>query len=95
MSRSANGKLMAVAESTIVGAVQTVWNMRTREPAARLAPPAGANVRSLAFSWKGNKLWLISEKRRGELFLQTWDIPAELQDPATDTSYPDQIINRN
>lgn len=89
-ARSAHGRLLAVsgAENTVV-----ILDMTQDRLLANLRVPKDYSVSALAFSWRGERLWIYARPvgNNDAAQLIAWDAPAEAVDPAQGRDLPDQI----
>ncbi len=89
-ARSARGRLLAVsgADNTVV-----VIDMAQGRLLANLRAPKDYSVSALAFSWKGDRLWIYARPVGNNDVAQliAWDAPADAVDPAQGRDLPDQI----
>ncbi|MBP6707131.1 MAG: hypothetical protein KA134_07520, partial [Achromobacter sp.] len=90
VARSAHGRLLAISggESAV-----TVIDMKSGKIALNLRVSDSHAVSAMAFSWKGDKLW-IHARAQGNgppSELTAWDVPAGLIDGAEGRNIPDQL----
>ncbi|WP_369340544.1 YncE family protein [Comamonas guangdongensis] len=90
MARSAHGRLLAISggESAV-----TVINMKSGQIALNLRVSTNHSVSAMAFSWKGDKLWIYASAQGNgpPSELTAWDVPADLIDGAEGRNIPDQL----
>ena len=89
VARSAHGRLLAISggESAV-----TVINMKSGQIALNLRVSNNHSVSAMAFSWKGDKLWIYARAQgNGPPELTAWDVPAGLIDGAEGRNIPDQL----
>ncbi len=89
-ARSAHGRLLAVsgADNTVV-----VLDMAENKLLLNLRAPKDTSVSAMAFSWKGDTLWIYARPvgNNGAAQLIAWDVPAGLRDAAQGQDIPDQL----
>lgn len=90
LARSARGRLLAVSGSD--NAV-TVLDMAEEKPVLNLRLPKNESVSAMAFSWKGDKLWIYARKvgAADGARLIAWNVPDGLADGAAAADFPDQL----
>lgn len=90
VARSAHGRLLAISggESAV-----TVIDMKSGEIALNLRVSDSHSVSAMAFSWKGDKLWIYARTQGNgpPSELTAWDVPAGLIDGAEGRNIPDQL----
>ena len=92
VARSAHGQLLAIS-GTSPRELAIVLDMKEGKPLATLRAPHGYMIDAMAFSWRGDKLWLYARKAgaSGGRKMIISDIPAGLADAASGTDTPDQL----
>lgn len=89
-ARSAHGRLLAVsgADNTVV-----VLDMAENKLLLNLRAPKDTSVSAMAFSWKGDTLWIYARPvgNNGAAQLIAWNVPAGLRDAAQGQDIPDQL----
>jgi len=92
VARSAHGWLLAISDGSSLGRA-IVLDMKKGKPLATLQMPKHYMIDAMAFSWRGDKLWLYARKagHSGRRKMIVWDIPAGLADAAQGTDMPDQL----
>lgn len=90
LARSARGRLLAVGGSD--NAV-TVLDMAEGKPLLNLRLPKSESVSAMAFSWKGDRLWIYARKvgSADGARLIAWNVPDGLADGAAGADFPDQL----
>jgi hypothetical protein len=92
VARTARGRLLATASSSENVPV-TVFDTRTGQPLVNLTPPAGYAASAVAFSWKGDGLWVYLEEAGADSHrkLAWWPVPEAYRDAAAGEAVPDQL----
>ncbi|ASM01752.1 MULTISPECIES: YncE family protein [Serratia] len=90
VARSAHGRLLAIGGGSGDKAVVTVIDMKKGQAVLNLRVSENHSVSAMAFSWKGDKLWIYSSGVGGNEFT-IWDVPANLVDGTDSNNIPDQL----
>ena len=90
LARSAQGRLLAVSAEFNNSVL--VLDLQQNKPLAQLLLPSDSTVEALAFSWKGDQLWLYASGTSGSpARMFVWDLPSDTADPAQHSHMPDQL----
>ena len=89
-ARSAHGRLLAVsgADNTVA-----VLDMAENKLLLNLRAPKDYSVSAMAFTWKGDTLWIYARPvgNNGAAQLIAWNVPEGLRDAAQGQDIPDQL----
>ena len=93
VARTAHGRLLATAGGGSPGVPVAVFDTHTGEPLANLMPPDGYMAIAVAFSWKGDGLWVYLEEEGPDSRrkLAWWPVPEAYRDAAAGEAVPDQL----
>lgn len=91
LARTAHGRLLATSSDASNTPI-AVLDMRSGTPIANIRVPEGFRVVTIAFSWKGDALWVyLMALGTDNTKVMVWNVPEPLHDPASDTAIPDQV----
>ncbi len=93
VARTAHGRLLAAAGGASPGVPVAVFDTRNGAPLANLTPPPGYAAVAVAFSWKGDGLWVYLEEAGPDSHrkLAWWPVPEPYRDAAAGEAVPDQL----
>lgn len=93
VARTAHGRLLATTGGATEGTPVAVFDTRTGQALANLAPPAGYAAVAAAFSWSGDGLWVYLQESGPDSRrkLAWWPVPEAYRDAASGESVPDQL----
>lgn len=93
LARTAHGRLLATSNDDDSGASPVaVFDMHTGVPVANVRIPKEFRVAAIAFTFKGDALWMYLEKSGSDSRkVLVWQVPELLRDPASGGSLPGQL----